>query len=258
VRQVLEAASVVGEEFAAVVVAGAQCPVEDAEARGEALVARHHFIGDARLMTWPDRAQQRSQEALALAHQVGHTPSLAIAEYFLTTLCQCRRDVAATHAHAEALTAIACEQGFPLRFEEGRILRGWALAMQGDADEGLVQIRQGLAAHQDIGPRLGRPYRPSMLSQAYGQAPERAAALLAPLLHRTELRHDFVREAIHLGDQVGGRTGRPEHEFGQTGLDVAGDPIAAFLGRADGPERLHVLAIGHAVAEAIRHGMRLL
>jgi predicted ATPase len=55
VRRVLEAASVVGEEFAATAVAaGIQCPVEDVEAHCEGLAAWHHFIEDIGLTIWPD------------------------------------------------------------------------------------------------------------------------------------------------------------------------------------------------------------
>jgi predicted ATPase len=98
-------------------------------------------------------------------------------EYFAAMLSQCRRDMVATRVGADALMTLAHEQGFVLRFEEGRILRGWALAMQGDADEGLAQIRHGLAAHQDIGPKLSQPYRLSSLAEAYGQAGEPEAGL---------------------------------------------------------------------------------
>ena len=54
------------------------------------------------VLGYADQAQQRSQEALALAQQVGHTPSLAYAQLFAAILAQYRRDVAATQAHAEA------------------------------------------------------------------------------------------------------------------------------------------------------------
>ena len=54
-RRVLEAASVVGEEFAvAAVAAGAQCPVEDVEAVCEGLAAQQHFLDDTGLTVWPD------------------------------------------------------------------------------------------------------------------------------------------------------------------------------------------------------------
>jgi hypothetical protein len=38
--------------------------------------------------------------------------------------------------------ALAAEQGFAVRIELARILRGWALAMQGDVTAGVAQIRQ--------------------------------------------------------------------------------------------------------------------
>ena len=123
------------------------------------------------LLGYADQAQLRSQEALALARHVEHTPSRAYAAYFVTTLSQCRRDVVATHAQADALMALAQEQGFGSRVEQGRILRGWALAMQGAAAAGVAQIRQGLAAHERAGlPQLGRPAMLALLAEAYGQA----------------------------------------------------------------------------------------
>jgi predicted ATPase len=137
------------------------------------------------LLGYADQAQQRSQEALALARHVGHTPSVAYAEYFVTTLYQCRRDVMATHAQADALMALAHEQGFVFRLEQGRILRGWALAMQGAAAAGVAQIRQGLAAHERAGlPQLGRPSILALLAEAYGQAgrPEVGLRVLAEAL----------------------------------------------------------------------------
>jgi hypothetical protein len=78
VRRVLEAASVVGEEFAvAVVAAAAQSPVEDVEARCEGLAAQHHFVDDTGLAGWPDEpsgGSYRFQHALyqqVLYEQVG-------------------------------------------------------------------------------------------------------------------------------------------------------------------------------------------
>ena len=67
--------------------------------------------------------------------------------------------------------ALAQEQGLEFRLEQGRILRGWALAMQGAAAAGVAQIRQGLAAHERAWLRqLGRPSLLALLAEAYGQA----------------------------------------------------------------------------------------
>jgi predicted ATPase len=72
---------------------------------------------------------------------------------------------------------LASQQGFAVRYEHGRILHEWALAMQGHVDEGVAQVRLGLAARQRIGPRLGRPYRLSLLAEAYSQTGQLEAGL---------------------------------------------------------------------------------
>ena len=125
---------------------------------------------------YADQAQQRSQEALALARQGEHLPSLAYAECFVGLVCQCRRDVAATQAHADALLALAAAQQWPLRAEQGRILRGWALAMQGEAAAGVAHLRQGLAS-PDVGPEHLRPHWLALLAEAYGRAGQPEAGL---------------------------------------------------------------------------------
>jgi hypothetical protein len=58
-----------------------------------------------------DQAQQQSAEALALAQQLEHPPSLAYAQLFGAILSQYRRDAAATSARADALMAFATAQG---------------------------------------------------------------------------------------------------------------------------------------------------
>jgi predicted ATPase len=141
---------------------------------------------------YADQAQQRSQEALRLARQGEHLPSLAYAECFVAHVCQCRRDVAATLAHADALMALAAAHSWPLRAEQGRILRGWALAMQGEASAGVALLRQGLAS-PDVGPTLLRPYWLALLAEAYGRAgqPEAGLQVLAEavtLMATTEMR----------------------------------------------------------------------
>src|SRR5262249_22322696 len=70
-----------------------------------------------------DRAQQRSQEALAWAQQVGHPPSLMYAELYAAILSQQRREAVATQARADAVMTLATEHGFGHRVAHGRLLR---------------------------------------------------------------------------------------------------------------------------------------
>jgi predicted ATPase len=128
---------------------------------------------------YADQAQQRSQEALAIARQVGHTPSESYAEYFVAMLYLHRRDVVVMQARLEAAMAFAEAQGFGLRYEQERILWGWGLAMQGDAAEGVAQVRQGLAVYHRGEARLGHPHHLALLAEAYGQAGQPEAGLTA-------------------------------------------------------------------------------
>jgi tetratricopeptide (TPR) repeat protein len=145
------------------------------------------------VLGYADQAQQRSQEALAVAQQGESPPIVAQAQVFAAGLCQWRRDAVATHSHAEALMTLADEQGFGLRCEQGRIQRGWALAMLGRPDEGVAQIRQAFAVYPNLGPGLYRSYYLSLLAEGYGQVgqPEaglRAVAEALTLVATTEVR----------------------------------------------------------------------
>ena len=73
----------------------------------------------------------------------------------------------------------ATAQGTALHVEQGRLLRGWALATRGDAADGVPQLHQGLAAIQGMGLELTHPYGLSLLSEAYGRAGQPEAGLHA-------------------------------------------------------------------------------
>jgi predicted ATPase len=142
---------------------------------------------------YAEQAEQRSQEALALAQQLEHPPSLAHAHFYAAVLAQFRRDVAATAARADVLMAFASAHGLGHRIAHGRILGGWALAMQGDVTTGLTQLRQGLAVQAVVGPKMGRAYFLGLLAEASGQAgqPEAGLTVLADactLVAETEAR----------------------------------------------------------------------
>jgi class 3 adenylate cyclase/predicted ATPase len=116
------------------------------------------------LLGYPAQALARVHDALALAHELSHPFSLAWARCVAAWVSQLRRDVPAVHAHAEAAITLSTEQGFPLWAAYGTIYRGWALAMQGRGEEGVAQVRQGIAAWRAIGAALHVPYYCTMLA----------------------------------------------------------------------------------------------
>jgi predicted ATPase len=63
--------------------------------------------------------------------------------------------------------ALASDHGFAQRLAQGRILRGWALAAQGQGAEGIAHVRQGLAEHRATGAKLGEPFYLELLVEAH-------------------------------------------------------------------------------------------
>jgi predicted ATPase len=136
------------------------------------------------LLGYPEQAVQRSHEALTLAQNLSHPFSLAFALVQGATLHRFRGEGQAAREHEEAMMALAREQGFQRWEAWGTSLGGWALVEQGQAAEGIIQIRQGLAAWQTAGQELGRPSFLAMLAEACGQArqTEEGLAVLAEAL----------------------------------------------------------------------------
>ena len=83
------------------------------------------------------------------------------------------------HAHAEAAVARATEQGFPLWITHGTPVRGWALALQGQGEEGMAQVRQGIAAWRAIGMVQIVPYFYTLLADVCGHRGHTAEGLQA-------------------------------------------------------------------------------
>src|SRR5262249_55284322 len=129
------------------------------------------------VLGYADQAQHWGQDELARAQQGEPTPSLVSAHLFAAILAQHRRDVAATQAAAEATMALATTNGLAARVGQGRVLQGWALARQGYAATGVVQIEQVCEAVQQTGLQLYHPYVLALLAEAYGQAGQPEAGL---------------------------------------------------------------------------------
>ena len=133
---------------------------------------------------YPDQAIQRSQEAFMLAQEQSHSFSLSVALCGVAWLHQFRREGRAAQDRAEAAITLSTEQGFSLWVAMGIIFRGWALANQGQREDGILQIRQGIAAWRATGAELLRPYWLALLAEAYGKVeqPEEGLHILAEAL----------------------------------------------------------------------------
>jgi len=74
---------------------------------------------------------------------------------------------------------LSTAQGFPQFLAMGTILRSWALAEQGQEEEGITQIRQGLIAWRATGAELERPHFFVLLAETYGKVEQTEEGLTA-------------------------------------------------------------------------------
>jgi class 3 adenylate cyclase/predicted ATPase len=118
---------------------------------------------------YPEQALKKSHEALTLAQELAHPYSLAFVLYFTAQFHQHRREEHAAQERAEAAITLSTEQGFALELARCTLLRGWALAEQRQAEEGVTQMHQGLATYQATGAELGRSSFLALLAEAYGK-----------------------------------------------------------------------------------------
>jgi predicted ATPase len=102
---------------------------------------------------YPDQALNCSTEALTLGRKLGHPFTLAdIVCYAGCLFGEMRRDVVLLMENAEELIRLADEK-IPAWMGEGISSRGEALAMQGQLQEGIALMRQGMADMQSVGIR---------------------------------------------------------------------------------------------------------
>ena len=103
-----------------------------------------------------------------MARELSHPHSLAYAHFAAAMLHQLRRERQLAQEQTEAAMVISSEQGFPFYSALGTILRGWAQAEQGQANEGIARMRQGLVAYRTTGTRWLEPYVLAILAEAHG------------------------------------------------------------------------------------------
>jgi predicted ATPase len=153
------------------------------------------------LLGYLDQARQRGHELLAMTQPlISHHNSLGADLMHLAVLHLLLWDGRTARTHAEALMTLAAEQEFPLWLGMATMLRGAALVAEGCSsgmlarvEEGVTQMRQGIAAYRATGAGLDHPHCLVLLARGYqemGQA-DAGLAVLAEML--TVINHSGER-----------------------------------------------------------------
>jgi DNA-binding winged helix-turn-helix (wHTH) protein/predicted ATPase len=180
--------------------------IQDGQARHQGIAPGGTCLAYAALALWslgyPEQGLQRCQEALTLAQEFEHPQSQGLVHHLAAYLHHRRRELAAVQAHADAVLTLATAQGVPLDVGLANHLRGWALAMQGDREAGVVQMQQGLTGILAIGQALVKPICLVRMAEAIGYTGnvDHGLRLLTEALAAFEAsgRGDMLTEAYRL------------------------------------------------------------
>ncbi|MGE0826788.1 MAG: adenylate/guanylate cyclase domain-containing protein [Candidatus Binatia bacterium] len=133
---------------------------------------------------YADQALTRNNEALLLARELPSPFERAYALFHTAIFHLYRRDGLIAQKLSEQAIALASDAGLSMILAWATITRGWALAEQGKGEEGLAQMRQGLAALRATGAELSRPTWLGAMAEACGKVGqvEEGLSLLAEAL----------------------------------------------------------------------------
>ncbi|RXH33484.1 adenylate/guanylate cyclase domain-containing protein [Bradyrhizobium zhanjiangense] len=122
------------------------------------------------VLGYPDQALRTSRAAFEYAAELNQTNLTAhVAVYGGAGPAELTGDVAAVRAHADAIIDLADQHSLNYWRLSGLILRGWAMAQEGDAEKGLALMRQGLNDRAGLGASWYQVRYLCMLASAYLQ-----------------------------------------------------------------------------------------
>jgi predicted ATPase len=117
-----------------------------------------------------DTALRAAQDAIDLAHRLVHPFSLAVALAYAAMLHQFRREPTEVRARADAARSICTEHGFSYYDAWAAIMNGWAVAEEGDVDDGIARVRVGVRDLRATGAELRLPHYLGILADLYRRA----------------------------------------------------------------------------------------
>jgi len=174
---------------------------------------------------YPDQALRCAEQAVAIATAISHPVSRAGALSWAAALHQLRGEVGRAREIAEADLVLTTEEMIPFFRSHAVILRGWALVQQGQGEEGIAQLREGLAAYRATGAELECSHWLALLAEAYGYTdqPVEALRLIAEALdHVVQTGVVYYEAELHrLDGELRLRLDTPDEQRAETGFHRA-------------------------------------
>jgi DNA-binding SARP family transcriptional activator len=141
---------------------------------------------------YPDQSLRRAEQALSLARTLEHPMPLALALAVAGSgFHLLRREDEAAWERIEELLRLSEEKELPFFLAWGTVHHGWWQVRQGEVEEGMARIRQGMEAWRAMGMETVRPHHLVVLAEAYG------------LVGRIEEGLQLLNQAARLVEQTG-------------------------------------------------------
>jgi predicted ATPase len=146
----------------------------------------------------PDRCAEELAAGLALARDLGHPPTLVVAQHVASQMYQMRGDAVLAYKFAKEATELAEEYGLELWRAYGIIEMGWAEAELGNLQHGIEEMQRGLTLHEGMSSQLRSPYFLGLLTDQLAKA------------GRVEDGLATIEKALLVAGQTGERYSLPE------------------------------------------------
>jgi predicted ATPase len=150
--------------------------------------------------------------ALTKARQSNNPHRLAVALHQSCVFYQLLAEHREVENLSAELVALTKEQGYAHWLATGMIFRGWCIAVRGERERGLAEMRRGLAAKQATGAELKVPYYLGLMAAlSVDSTVEHATPLFADALHRVERTGErwFEAELHRLKGEVSRGASKP-------------------------------------------------
>jgi len=172
----------------------------------------------AALVAWQlgfaDAGRLRVREGLALAQRLGRAQDVAAALCYGLLYHVFAREPRRILEQADKLVQLASDHGLSQFLARGRMMRGWALAEEGQCEEGIGQLREGIEMMTAIGVAVTRGHELSLLAEALARSGALAEAHVVLEEAFAALEDSIIDKLalLHLRGELFAHEGRPEAE----------------------------------------------
>jgi len=122
------------------------------------------------LLGYPDQACAQSRNVILAARTRGHAPTLG---WCLSAVCRFYAllgDKTLFANSVDEFATLAAARNFPLWLAQANAYRGWISVCEGDTEQGLARLREGVSQYRATGALFWLPFLMRLLAAGYGSA----------------------------------------------------------------------------------------